>query len=64
MNKRKKQILILMHRIMETIRIKNNKKDTETGESSKENSGLLQMSVILSQYLISNKYANLKYKNS
>jgi len=55
MNKRMKQILILMHRIMETIRIKNNKKDTETGESSKENSRLLQMHVTLSQYMISNK---------
>jgi len=55
MNKRMKQILSLMHRIMETTRIKNRKKDTETGESSKENTRLLQMPVILSQYLISNK---------
>jgi len=50
-----KQILSLMHRIMKTTRIKNSKKDTEIGELSKENSGLLQVSVILYQYLISNK---------
>ena len=55
MNKGMKQILIPMHKIMETTRVKNNKKDTETGESSKENSALLQIPVILSQYLISNK---------
>jgi len=44
-----------MYRIMETRRIKNSKKDIETGESSKENSGLLEMPVILSKYLISDK---------
>jgi len=48
MNKRMKQILILMHRIMKTTRIKDSKKDTETGETSEENSGLLQRAVILS----------------
>ena len=55
MNKRMKQILSLMHKIMGTIGIKNNKKNTETGESSKENFGLLEMTVILSHYLIGNK---------
>ena len=46
MNKGMKQILSLMHKIMETIGIKNSKKDTKTGESSKEKSGLLEMHVI------------------
>ena len=55
MNKGMKQILSPMHRIMETTGIKNSKKDTETGESSEEKSWLLEMHVILSQYLISNK---------
>jgi len=48
-----------MYRIMETTRIKNSKKDTEIGESSKENSRLLQMPVLLSQYLISNKWPQI-----
>ena len=55
MNKRMKQILSPMHRIMGTIEIKNSKKDIETGESRKENSRLLEMPVILPQYLIGNK---------
>jgi len=39
MDKIIEQVLSPMHRIIEVTRIKKNKKNTETGESSKENSG-------------------------